>query len=919
MHFKILKNYLGFQMKKRRFALLPFFFFPYALMAVPIYWIGTTSDVLNPLNWNPSTVPSSIDLAIFDVTGASHFPENNGGVFSVSGILFSDPTSQYVFTGNFSSATDFYGTGVTNSTSLIETIDVMNISVINFFNDSSADTSASGRMVYNIGTSSAVSFGDTSGASNATFNVQSSLFFITNAESESALINLDGLLQFSGSSRAGSSSPGFQTTINATSVGDIQFTDTSDPSNAIINLHDASQLNFITSGTVTQGGPIVTMFDSSNTTVFNSTTVGSLNSPSTTTTLTLGGQNLTLREAPGVHDVFAGAIVGTTGHLILSAVDTTGSFRLTSPQNPANTWIADVLVGSLIGNTSNLNRTITTAPQGTVVFDQQSDGIFNQSITGNGTLRKIGPANLSVTSNNSTFAGVTDILNGALVLDGQLGGLINVYDTLLGTGIANGTVNVRSGGTVSPGNHNISTLQVGDYIHHQNATYHVDLNGNGASDLIHAVPGAGALGTANILGGTVDAHSPNGNFLIDVPYTIVTADGGRSGQYDGVTNNINQFLDPRLVYDPTHVYLILGTDFEAFAQTDNQEEVAEQIDSIENPSEALQDFLQTLLTLSPSELRDALDQLSGVQFSSIFSTFQRANERLIHGLNLPVRFSFCECENVCDCYEIWGDIQYGRSYANGNDNAKGYKAQNINAFIATQMKVNPCSRWGAAIYYENDILRYNLNGKSRTNTVLGTIFGVYEGANYYVLTDLIGGYSHYNYRRHLNFGDIDLLTRSHPRAYNATLYGEFGADFCCDCLAFQPFAGLEGGYYNLNEVKENGGDPIGLKVKNQTYRTLDSFLGLRAKGTLSCGLEVIVEAAWQHRFNNDGNKIKLRFQEFGDSFTVKGPKQDKDGVEASIVCAVNACENMKIFGEANGVKWNNYYNYSFGLGLDINW
>src|SRR5262249_16759674 len=162
---------------------------------------------------------------------------------------------------------------------------------------------------------------------------------------------------------------------------------------------------------------------------------------------------------------------------------------------------------------------------------------------------------------------------------------------------------------------------VGDYISDSGSTYAVELDGHSTLDvdLIHTiVEPHTSSGTATLNGGTVVVSSTDGTFLIDLPYTIVTADGGRTGVYDNATQNINQFLVPTLSYDPNHVFLTLNTNFAGFANTGNQRAVAEQLDSIRNPSECLEEVLLGLASLTdPEEFNNALDQLSGQQFTSI--------------------------------------------------------------------------------------------------------------------------------------------------------------------------------------------------------------------------------------------------------------------------------------------------------------
>lgn len=899
-------------------------------------WVGATSDLKAPANWSLAGAPGISDSAVFTTTGTHattlQAVSPNGSNMSVLDFTFIDPATPYTVTldgnGGGTATLDFYGNGVDNQTNQIQTFNLINTDdTITFHNSSSADKNFSGLATYNLNVSadSFLKFTDSSGASNANINTTqpANIAFDTNAKSESAKFNLQNVanLKFFNNSICGSTASGFQTTINAFDTVSIEFDDTSDPNNAIINLHDSSTLLFNTTGVVGHGGPLLTLSESAAVTLTQPIQIRSLNSSSATTSVDIGTDSLTLHEAAGMHDVYSGAIKGT-GTLIMNAANKNGSLELTSSQDPLDTWDANVLQGTLIGNTTNLNRAISVTDPGIVVFNQQSNGTFNESITGNGTLIKAGVANLVIASDNSSFDGTTKIFNGNLVLNGQLGGTIKVFSVLSGSGIANGTVIVKNGGIISPGNFHVGTLTAGDYINQPNGVYYTQVRGNGTSDLIHVTSsGTNGTGKATLNGGTVFATSGNGTFLIDTPYTIVTANGGVSGTYTRAITDINAYLDPRLRYDAKHVYLILGTDFEAYGDTDNQRNTAEQIDSIRNPSEELQAFLQGLITLTPSQLRDALDELSGVQYASLFPTLQQASERFYRGINLPIRLGQCGCNpDPCQCVEVWGDIQYGRSCTKKDSNAHGYKGQNISGFIASQVKASPCVNLGAALFYENDIIRSNLNGKTRMDTVMGSLFGSVQACNCYFLTDFIGGYSHNNVSRHIDFSDVDINPRGHPRIYNFTSYTEVGCTTpSCWCMCWQPFIGAELGYYHLNKFKEGSGNPVGLEGKSQDYKSCDSFVGVRLKTAGIWGVDFAAEVSWQHRYNTSGNKIKLEFQDFGDAFNIKGPKQTRDAVVLSLLSSFNICNDIRILAEAYGEKWEKYGNYSFGLGLDVKW
>ncbi|MCJ2085450.1 autotransporter domain-containing protein, partial [Methylobacterium sp. E-005] len=118
-----------------------------------------------------------------------------------------------------------------------------------------------------------------------------------------------------------------------------------------------------------------------------------------------------------------------------------------------------------------------------------------------------------------------------------------------GTGIVGG-IRALPGGTVSPGN-SIGTLTVtGNAAFAPGSTYRVEANAAGQADRIQAA------GQAALAGGIVQVLAAPGRYNPRTTYTILSAAGGVSGQFAGVTANL-AFLSPGLRYRPDEVDLTL--------------------------------------------------------------------------------------------------------------------------------------------------------------------------------------------------------------------------------------------------------------------------------------------------------------------------------------------------------------------------
>ncbi|MFZ2103251.1 MAG: autotransporter outer membrane beta-barrel domain-containing protein, partial [Oricola sp.] len=138
------------------------------------------------------------------------------------------------------------------------------------------------------------------------------------------------------------------------------------------------------------------------------------------------------------------------------------------------------------------------------------------------------------------------------MVNGSLAGALALASgTSLGGAGTVGSIMANSGSTVAPGN-SIGTLNVsGGVTFNSGSTYQVEIDSGGNSDLITAT------GTAIISGGTVEVI-PLPDYAVGTTYTILTAAGGVTGAFDGVTATGIPFLyAPTLGYTATEVTLIL--------------------------------------------------------------------------------------------------------------------------------------------------------------------------------------------------------------------------------------------------------------------------------------------------------------------------------------------------------------------------
>lgn len=164
--------------------------------------------------------------------------------------------------------------------------------------------------------------------------------------------------------------------------------------------------------------------------------------------------------------------------------------------------------------------------------------VWSNPISGSGDLTKRGAGALVLAGDNSTYTGPTRVLGGVLAVDGSIASAATVRGggVLAGTGSV-GDVTLGRGGSIAP---------------------------RSVLDAKEATAGVLAL---------------------DTRYTLLTAEGGVSESYDGLTGDLvsdRPFVDFTLAHEPTAVYFDVARSENAFAsvgRTFNQRSAARAVES----------------------------------------------------------------------------------------------------------------------------------------------------------------------------------------------------------------------------------------------------------------------------------------------------------------------------------------------------
>ncbi|KUL97522.1 hypothetical protein DK26_00810 [Bosea sp. WAO] len=489
-----------------------------------------------------------------------------------------------------------------------------------------------------------------------------------------------------------------------------------------------------------------------------------------------------------------------------------------------------------------------------------SSTTFSGAINGTGGLTKTGSGTFSL-SGTSGYSGATTIAGGTLVVNGSIANSAVTVGAgiLAGTGTVGGIV-VAGGGTVAPGN-SIGTLNVaGNVAFAPGSVYQLEINAAGQGDRINAT------GLATLSGGTVQVLAAAGNYAAATSYTILTAAGGVSGQFAGVSSNF-AFLTPTLVHGAQDVVLTMTRNDTGFgpdgggnrpfvAVTRNQGYIANAAErlGVGNP------VYDTLVSATAAEARAGFDLLSGEAHAQGVAVavgesrlVREAVLGRLRGSLLPVAggeiaagFSadlpsskgpvVMPAPRLDERFTLWGEAFGAHANTDGDGNAASLSRRTGGAVVGADMKLYDSGlsslRVGIAGGYTRsdfDVDARLSSGRLESGHVL-----IYAGARHGNWR-LDGGVGY-------SFGETNLTRQVRIRGFGDTLrserdtdvlqaFAELGYAFRFQSFALEPFAQIALLRVSSGSAIEQGG-AAALRVASQDQSLGFTTLGLRAEAQL---------------------------------------------------------------------------------------
>ena len=454
----------------------------------------------------------------------------------------------------------------------------------------------------------------------------------------------------------------------------------------------------------------------------------------------------------------------------------------------------------------------------------------------------------NITGDASQFYGDTLVTGGRLAVESSLA---NSSITVAGNGTLGGmgtvgNVLVQAGGTVAPG-HMSGSLKVNGNIHFMaGSTYQLNVDAAGQSDRITATGKA-------TLAGEVKVVPAAGSYAPSTQFTILTAGGGVSGQFSGVSSN-TAYLTPSLSYDATSAQLTLtrnSTPFSGVSETPNQGSTGAGVESTGTaggPRPAGISLYDRVLTMDAVNARLAFDQLSGEAYASargvLIDDSRFVREAAMDRMRLPGTSYGRRNTRTEEGVDVWSRA-IGTS---GAFNAhRGDRSSNLSAGTAAVDRDLTGMLVGADVDL-GDVWRVGVVGglsqsdmkiDSRNSSVKANSFhlGMYGGANWGAWGLRTGAaYTHHKLetRRQVAFQDFFDPVEGHWNASTSQVFAELGYKLQGERGVLEPFANVAHVNVSSGRFNERGGQAALTGLAGSTGVTF-STLGLRGATRLNLG------------------------------------------------------------------------------------
>lgn len=613
-----------------------------------------------------------------------------------------------------------------------------------------------------------------------------------------------------------------------------------------------------------------------------------------------------------------------------SSVANAGTFNLNGTNSATNMPVLTFDVDGVVGSNvliNVLNGGTGTAAQ--INFSSTNELVVNATLTSDPAVSLLGGLNfnggtITFTSDSSNYVQPVSVNTGTLILTGILGNTDDPLTNMLvkggarleGTGTVGNDLILQdnANAVIAPGiDGEIGTLFVGNNLTMNEGTYEAIIDPQGNATLIDVG------GTANISDATLDVLIQ----FTDVHgglFKVLSA-SNVNGPFATFTNNVtNPLIDIAPVYLPKAVFVSFQVPLINVVKTSNQMNILEVLVSDLNPTGDIL-FVDTVLDGLPlNQVPNALDQISGQQYTNFVEISYNAANHFSRRLNMATR-SRVVCQPCCGRdYFVWVEGGGGQSDYNGDSLADGLDTRNYIASCGIQVLNEYGWMLGLAAFYERENIDFDLKGSAHADIVQGAFYTAYNNRWGYFLANAIYGCNYFKMRRPIQFGEIDRLATSNGRVWSGNFYAEYGFNnYYLGCIDSQQYIGVDFGYFYQKKIQERGAGSLTLEIDSLKSYRYDFVVGSRFLIRLPCDFSMELDLDYRHRFNKDRVGIDVTAAGIEQSFNIRGFKLGKDGLEGSLTLLGTIYRDVQWYLRATGETWGHYKDYTATTGFIYHW
>ena len=620
--------------------------------------------------------------------------------------------------------------------------------------------------------------------------------------------------------------------------------------------------------------------------------------------------------------------------------------------NTVTTSNAPNTINSLAFNNASELRVFNnlTVTSGLFQVGVGSATITGDTITAPNDFTKLGQGLLNIL-NTVVVNGVANVTNGTLAVNGVLTAqelIVQANAYLQGNGLIN--ANVVNYGTVSPGN-SIGTLTVnGDFTQTSTGTLQIEIASGSVFDRLIVSQGASLAGTLQVVG--LGGYA----FKYGQQFAFLQANRITGGFGSIQIANPGQFRARFVINGEMGSILIAPTSYTILAQTQNQKNIAQALDSFILAQTGDQVVVSTALDLQTSaEYPQAFDQISPVFYQSLanIALEQQSNQNQMiaqhlsvaragvggfrsQGIDMPLTSDrdgrSLDPKDVLSQavtaiggtgkLGVWTQAFGNMAKVTNVSQIPSYRYQSGGTLIGVDYQWNDHFVTGLYGGYQGTYAKDSNNNSTFINSAVGGVYASYQNKGFYVDGIVGGAYNNYNSRRSIEFSTIDRTANSQADGGQFSSYLGLGYDWKWGGLVIGPIASAQYIYTGLAPFSESGAESLNLRMNRQNVNSFRTNVGGHIAYTWRASKSVIIfpeiRATWQHEYMNGSRSMTSALAGgAGPSFEYQTGSPDRDSIIAAGGLTVQWGEHWRTSAYYNvNVGRSDFFDQMISLSLD---